>query len=131
MPMFHAKSDVSDLTAKEVIQYDYKIFETAWRKYWSWAMETTSARSILERKNEILVWLKELKNEQNLDFIMLSVVDILQEINTTIVLDGDDTDIIEKVFWCKVQDNLGDLGNRLSRKKQIIPQLNDYFNSLS
>ena len=27
MPMFHAKSDVSDLTAKELIQYDYKIFE--------------------------------------------------------------------------------------------------------
>jgi manganese-dependent inorganic pyrophosphatase len=62
---------------------------------------------------------------------MFSVVDILQEKNTTIILNGDDTEVIEKVFLCTVQNNLADLGNRLSRKKQIIPQLTDYFNSLS
>jgi manganese-dependent inorganic pyrophosphatase len=72
----------------------------------------------------------ELKSQQNLDFIMLSIVDILWEINTTIVLDGNDTEIIENIFWVKVTDNLADLWARLSRKKQIVPELTSYFNSL-
>ena len=131
MPMFHAKSDVSDLSAKELIQYDYKIFETNWVKYGSGAIETTSGNSILERKEEILGWLIEIKSEQNLDFIMLSVIDILQEKNMTIVCDGKDSTIIQEVFWSQIINNVADLGNRLSRKKQIIPQLTDYFNSLS
>ena len=130
MPMFEAKSDVSDLSAKELIEYDYKVFETNWVRYACGTLETTSAKTIIERKNEIVLWLQEIKDTQNLDFIMLSVVDIIEEHNTSIVLTWDDSLVVEKVYSCKVQDNLADLGNRLSRKKQIVPQLTEYFNSL-
>ncbi len=73
--------------------------------------------------------MQELKQEQNLEFIMLSIVDILWEVNTTITLE-DDNKIIEEVFNVCVKDNLSDLWARLSRKKQIIPDLTTYFNSL-
>jgi inorganic pyrophosphatase/exopolyphosphatase len=35
---------------------------------------------------------------------------------------------VEKVFNTKVENNLADLKRRLSRKKQIVPDLTAYFN---
>lgn len=127
MPMFEAKSDLGDMPVKDVIQYDYKIFEVNGIKFGSGALETTNPGYALGRKQEILSGLEELKQEQGLEFIMLSVVDILGEKNTTIVLDGNDSGILEEVFGGTTENNLIDLGNRLSRKKQIIPQLTEYF----
>jgi inorganic pyrophosphatase/exopolyphosphatase len=34
---------------------------------------------------------------------------------------------MEKIFGLKVQNNLIDLKNRLSRKKQILPLISEYF----
>jgi len=130
MPMFHAKSDLWNMPILELIQYDYKIFEVNGVKFGSWALETTNPNYALWRKDEILQGFNTLKREQSLSFIMLSVVDILAEQNTTIVLDGDDTEILESVFGWKSENNLIDLWNRISRKKQIIPELTEYFNSL-
>lgn len=130
MPMFHAKSDLGDMPIKEVIQYDYKIFEFGTKRCGVGTLETTNPQYALGRKNEILIGLQELKIEQNLDFIMLSIVDILGENNKTLVLDGFDTEVIEHVFITKVENNIADLAARLSRKKQIIPDLTTYFNTL-
>lgn len=130
MSMFEAKSDLWDMPVKELIQYDYKNFEFGSKKIGVGTLETTNPGYGLGRKNEILEWMKELKSEQNLDFIMLSIVDIIWENNITIVWDEEDSTIIETVFWVTVQDNLADLWARLSRKKQIAPDLTDYFNKL-
>jgi manganese-dependent inorganic pyrophosphatase len=59
---------------------------------------------------------------------MLSVVDIFWENNTTIVLDWIDSKIVEEIFNTKVENNLANLKNRLSRKKQVVPELTEYFN---
>jgi len=129
MPMFQAKSDLWDMPIKDVIQYDYKIFEINGRKCGIGSLETTNPDYAFGRKQEILWWLKEIKVEQNLDFIMLCVVDILSETNTTFILD-EDSNTLEAIFWVKVNDNQADLGNKISRKKQIAPLTTDYFNSL-
>jgi len=42
MPMFQAKSDLGNMPAKDVIQYDYKIFELNGRKCGVGTLETTS-----------------------------------------------------------------------------------------
>ena len=61
---------------------------------------------------------------------MLSVVDILNEVNTSFVLD-EDAATLEGIFGVSVQENEANLGKRISRKKQIAPEATDYFNSLS
>lgn len=129
MPMFEAKSDLWDMPVKEVIQYDYKIFELNGKRCGIGSLETTNPGYGLGRKQEILTWMQELKKEQELDFIMLCIVDILQEKNTTIVLD-EDTKTLEEMFQTNVNENLADLWNRISRKKQLAPVVTDYFNSL-
>lgn len=129
MPMFQAKSDLWDMPILDVIQYDYKNFDFGSQKIGVGTLETTNPWYGLGRKDEILAWMQELKSKQKLHFIMLSIVDILGEKNTTITLD-EDNNVIETVFGVTVENNLSDLWARLSRKKQIVPDLTEYFNNI-
>lgn len=126
MEMFNAKSDLWDIAIEDLIKYDYKEFETNWKKIGIWTLETTNPNYALWRKEEILEWMKNIKEKDNLEFIMLSIVDIINEKNTTIILD-EDKEVIEKVFSIKVENNIADLKNRLSRKKQVMPFITEYF----
>jgi manganese-dependent inorganic pyrophosphatase len=127
MPMFDAKSDLWDISVEDLIKYDYKEFELNWVKAGIGTLETTNPSYALWRKAEIVEKMKEIKEKDRLNFILLSVVDIIWEKNTSIVLDWEDTKIVESVFWEKVSNNLIDLKRRLSRKKQIVPELTEYF----
>lgn len=127
MKMFDAKSDLWDISAEEIIKYDYKEFDFSWIKAWIWTLETTNPNYAFWRKQEIIESLKKIKENDSLDFILFSIVDIIWENNTSFVLDWKDSEIIEKVFNSKVENNIVDLKRRLSRKKQIIPELTNFF----
>ncbi|MDQ7009315.1 MAG: manganese-dependent inorganic pyrophosphatase [Candidatus Gracilibacteria bacterium] len=127
MPMFNAKSDLGNMEIEKVVKYDYKEFDFNGIKAGIGTLETTNPGYGLGRKDEILGALEKIKKEDNLDFIMLSIVDIIGEKNTTIILDGKDSEVLEKVFNIKIENNLADLKNRLSRKKQVVPELTKYF----
>ena len=127
MPMFNAKSDLWDMEIEKVIKYDYKEFDFNWTKVAIWTLETTNPGYGLGRKEEILEWLEKIKKQDNLDFIMLSIVDIIWEKNTTICLDWKESEVISKVFNTEIVDNLANLKNRLSRKKQVVPELTKIF----
>jgi len=128
MPMFNAKSDLWNMEIEKVIKYDYKEFNFNWKKAGIWTLETTNPWYGLWRKKEILLGLEKIKKDENLDFIILSIVDIIWENNTTIVLNWFENEVISEVFNCDIKDNLADLKNRLSRKKQVVPELTKYFN---
>lgn len=127
MPMFNAKSDLGDMHPEDIVKYDYKEFEVNWYKVWVWTLETTNPAYAFGRKDELLEAMGKIKIESNLDFILLSVVDIIWIKNTSFVLDWKDTDILKEIFKTEVFDNTADLKTRLSRKKQIIPDLTDFF----
>lgn len=129
MQMFNAKSDLGDISIHDLIKLDYKEFDFNWIKMWIWTIETTNPSYSLNRKQEILKWLEEIKSQNWLDAILLSIVDILNEKNTTIVLGDKEQEIIKNVFWENTQDNIANLWNRISRKKQMVPQLDSYFKS--
>ena len=84
MEMFNAKSDLGDISIRDLIMMDYKNFEAGNKKFGAGTVETTNPDFALSKKAEIIAKLNELKKEQSLDFIMLSVVDILNEKNITI-----------------------------------------------
>lgn len=125
--MFDAKSDLEWFSIEEIIKSDYKEFDFNWTKAWIWTLETTNAKFSLDKKEEILDWLMKIKMEDKLDFILLSVVDILEETNTSFVLDWLEKEVIEKVFETKAENHLANLWKRLSRKKQIVPDLDKFF----
>ena len=129
MEMFDKKSDLSGFSVEEIIKSDYKEFDFNWKKAWVWTLETTNPDFAFWKKEEILKWMQEIKHKDWLDFILLSVVDILNEKNTTFVLEWLEAQTIKTVFWIETQENMADLWKRLSRKKQIIPDLTNYFNN--
>lgn len=129
MQMFNAKSDLWDISVHDLIKLDYKEFDFNWIKMWIWTIETTNPAYSLDRKQEILKWLEDIKSQDWLDAILLSIVDILNEKNITIVLGDKEQEIIKNVFGENTQDNIANLGNRISRKKQIVPQIDSYFKS--
>ena len=49
-------------------------------------IETTNPGYTFDRKSEVLEDMKKIKEETSLDLIFLSVVDILREHNTTLVV---------------------------------------------
>jgi len=72
-------------------------------------LETTNPDYSLDRKDEILLDLAALKQQDSLDAVFLSVVDILNEHNTTFVVGGEEEQIISDVFSSKTKDGLADL----------------------
>lgn len=127
LEMFNAKSDLWDIAVEDLIKLDYKEFDFSGVKAWVGTIETTNPWYTLGRKEEVIAWMKKIKTESGLDFILLSVVDILNETNTTFVVGELEEKAVQEVFGAATTDNLADLGNRLSRKKQIVPQLTEYF----
>jgi manganese-dependent inorganic pyrophosphatase len=127
LDMFAAKSDLGDIHVRDLVTLDYKVFESGGKRFGIGTVETTNPSYTLGRKQEILDDLINLKQEQQLDMVMLSVVDILNEQNTTLVPTNIDADIIKNVFGSDTVDNLADLGNRISRKKQLAGPVTDYF----
>ena len=126
--MFDAKSDLNWFSIKEIIKSDYKNFNFNWIKAWIWTLETTNPNFALDKKDEILKWLEKIKLEDNLNFILLSVVDILEEKNTSFVTWDFEKKVLEEVFWAKEESGLINLWKRLSRKKQVVPGLDKFFN---
>lgn len=129
LDMFNAKSDLWDISAIEIVKKDFKNFDVNGTRLAIWVMETTNPGYALNRKSEILEAMAHIKKEDELDFILFSIVDILNEVNTAFVLDVAAEKIISDVFGAETNEHLADLWNRISRKKQIVPNLTKYFNN--
>ena len=127
LDMFFAKSDLWDISSKEIVKTDYKEFEANWVKFWIWVLETTSPDYSLSKEEWIIKALNEIKNEDWLNFIMFCVIDILNEEATWIFWDEEDKEVFLRAFWKDIKWNLSKMWRLLSRKKQIVPVLNEYF----
>lgn len=127
LEMFAAKSDLGDTAADKLLKMDYKVFKFGGQPYGLGVMETTNPGYAFGRKAELLSAMQDEKDEQNLAGIFLSIVDILEETNKTLVLSQQEADLIGQVFGANTEDDIADLGNRISRKKQIVPAFEAHF----
>ena len=126
--MFNAKSDLGDISTYDVIKLDYKEFVFGEEKYGIGFMETASPDFAFDRKTDIVETLSEIKEKDGLKGILFSVVDILNEKNTTIISDEHEAEVLKAVFNGKeIESNVFELGSILSRKKQVVPALEKYF----
>ena len=128
--MFDAKSDLSDMPVRQLVQLDYKVFTAGTKKFGYGVMETTNPAYAMSRKDEILADMQKLKTENGMDALFFSVIDILAEKNMTFVLGDTEKDIIRSAFHAETSDSLADLGRRLSRKKELEPQVRAFLEKL-
>lgn len=132
MDMFAAKSDLGDISAYGLIKTtDFKDFLFS-NPNWSHkcgvtCIETTNPEYCLNRKDEILSELTSIKTKEWYDSLLFCIIDILHETNITLIASDTEATIVHNVFGVSTHDWLAQLGNRISRKKQIVPALQAYL----
>ena len=131
LAMFAAKSDLGDTPAETLLKMDYKVFpfgDTVDTEHWGiGVIETTNPGYVLGREAELREAMRQALERDNLNGILLSVVDILRETNEMLILSETEEKVVSEAFGVQVQEGRADLGHRISRKKQIVPTLEAYF----
>ena len=121
--LFAAKSDVSHLSAIELLRLDSKIYDTPKGKFRITVLETTSPSGILERKNELIGNMASVASEDGVEEILVFVIDILGEEATLVIPNDRVRSIVESAFGVTSMSDMVVLPGVMSRKKQIVPAL--------
>ena len=121
MEMFEASSNVSDLSAEEIIGRDQKEYALGDAGAMSISQIETVGNGLLERKSEMLHALEGLRQRNGYLFAALMVTDIVE--GGTDLLCAGDCEPVERVFDKQASDNVINLPGVMSRKKQVAPKL--------
>lgn len=121
--MFSAKSDLTGMSAKDILLVDSKVFETKSKKVRYSVLETTNPQNTLAMKKELISAMEELKKEEGLDYLFFFAVDILKTESTLISNSDSEKQTAEKAFSKKFEGDTLKLPGIVSRKKQIIPSI--------
>ena len=118
--MLKAGTDLSDFAPSELINIDSKTYSTNGVKYQVAQVNTASIEDVLKSKTEIENAMEEFIKENSEDLFVLLITDILEN-NSQILVVGSRKDIAEKAFNIKLEDNMAFLPGVVSRKKQVVP----------
>lgn len=118
--MFKAGTNLKGKTIDQIIQGDIKIYEANDKKIAISQVITFNSEEILNKQEEYINKLEEMKNNRELDLVILSVTDIIKggsyifynhSSSEFMKIAFDDENIYEGFFFNKC----------LSRKKQLVP----------
>ena len=121
--MFAAKSDISQFSDTELLQMDSKEYVVQGFKFRVSVLETTSPKTVLDRKASLMAAMPSVAAEDGVDHVLLFVVDILNQETTMLIPDAISKSVAEKSFGVIVTRDIVLLPGIMSRKKQIIPHL--------
>lgn len=121
MEMFEASSDVSDLSAEQIVGRDAKEYGTSAGEKMSVSQIETVGSGLLERKEELLEALEALRAQNGYLFSALMVTDIIE--GGTELLCAGECAPVERAFDARVKGGIIDLPGVMSRKKQVAPKL--------
>jgi manganese-dependent inorganic pyrophosphatase len=119
--MFEATSDVSEVDAEEIVTRDVKVYTVGGGKQVAIAQVETVGEGLLERREELVQAMDEVRERRDYSFYALMITDIIAK-GTKMVLSGDGVPV-ERIFGEPAQDGTIDLPGVMSRKKQVAPEL--------
>jgi len=121
MEMFEASSDVSSLSAEEIVERDAKEYELSSGATMCISQIETVGISLLERKEDLVEAMERNRERQGYLFHALMVTDIIGQ--GTELLCAGECHAIERAFGAPVENGVVDLPGVMSRKKQVAPKL--------
>ncbi|WP_088922198.1 manganese-dependent inorganic pyrophosphatase [Granulosicoccus antarcticus] len=121
--LFAAKSDISRFSDAQLLRMDSKQYDIGGKSFRISVLETTSADTVLARKESLMQTMPSVASEDQVDQLLLFVIDILAEEATLLVPNDLVKQIAEKSFDATVTGDTVRLPGVVSRKKQIIPSL--------
>ncbi len=119
--MYSEGSGVSTMNPTEIIMADFKVYNLNDVKVGIGQVETTDLKTVLDRKDEILQEMEKIRNDKDMDLVLMMVTDIMKA-GTELLASGR-TRLIKKGFGVKLKEGSVFLPGVISRKKQIAPVL--------
>jgi manganese-dependent inorganic pyrophosphatase len=121
MEMFEESSDVSKLSADDIVGRDAKEYSLSSGGTISIAQVETVGPGLLSRKDELLEALERGREREEHTVYALMVTDIVRK-GTELLVAGD-VDAVARSLGAEADDHLVDLPGVMSRKKQVAPKL--------
>ncbi len=119
--MLKAGTDLSDFTPNELINIDSKPFTTNGLKYQVAQVNTACIEDVLKDKEEIEKAIELFMNENSVELFVLLITDIIENNSQIIVLGKQE--VAERAFNVKLENNTAFLKDVVSRKKQVVPNI--------
>lgn len=125
MEMLKAGTDLSDFSPEEIINIDSKKMEANGVNMQVAQVNTASIEEVLKDQDKLENVMQAFMKENGINLFVLLITDIVNSNSEAIVL-GDRTDIAEKGFNKKIENNRMFLEGVVSRKKQVFPILIEF-----
>jgi manganese-dependent inorganic pyrophosphatase len=119
--MFESTSDVSDLSAQQIVARDLKEYDLGGGRTMSIAQIETVGKGLADRQDELLDALRGQRDRNDYALSALMVTDILEK--CTNLLTAGDTGPVERAFGSAPNGGTIELPGVMSRKKQVAPRL--------
>ena len=124
--MFKVKSAVDGTPVRELVLRDYKDFDMSGNGVGCGQLELVDLSIVDGIKADLEKDIQDLKAEKGHHTVLLMLTDIMKE-GTELLVASDDETVVEKAFGVAPVDGKAWLPGIMSRKKQIIPDLEKVF----
>ncbi|MBF0200174.1 MAG: manganese-dependent inorganic pyrophosphatase [Desulfamplus sp.] len=126
MEMFKVKSAVEGTPVRDLVKRDYKDFDMSGNKVGIGQLEVVDLSILDGVKADLAADIAAMKKEGGHHSIFLLLTDIMKE-GSEVLIVSDDESVIEKAFGVKPADGKAWLDGVMSRKKQVVPNLEKAF----
>ena len=122
LEMLKAGTDLDDFSAEELINLDAKSLDKDGTKFVIAQVNTVSIDDVLKRQDEIEEEMKKAIEQKDLSLFVFAITDILNS-NSMVIALGNKKDVMKKAFNKELEDNKMFLEGVVSRKKQLLPNI--------
>ncbi len=126
--IFTATSSLKKMGVEAVVKSDYKTYDAKGKKFGIGQVETVGFDEFYEVKEDLKGELLKVKNERGLRLSTLLITDIVYG-NSLLLVVGE-KEVIYNLDYPKLEEDIYELKNVLSRKKQLAPHFLSLFNEI-
>ncbi|TCI02033.1 manganese-dependent inorganic pyrophosphatase [Corallincola luteus] len=126
MEMFTVKSSVEGTPLRELVLRDFKDFKMGDNVIGIGQLEVIDLALFDEMKADLQADIAAVKEEGDRHSVLLLLTDIMKE-GSELLVASDDAALVEKAFGKSLVDGKAWLDGVMSRKKQVVPPLQDAF----
>ncbi|WP_353485786.1 manganese-dependent inorganic pyrophosphatase [Apilactobacillus xinyiensis] len=122
--MLKAGTNVDARSDQDLIDGDAKSFNMGGKSIRIDQINTVDLNDVLKRKDDLISAMKSEADAEGYDLFLVIATNVLDS-NSKAIIIGEPKDALEKAFNQKVIDDTIDLPGVVSRKKQVVPPLNE------
>lgn len=126
LDMLKAGTDISDKSAQELLGMDAKEFTMNGNKVEIAQINVVDPEAVFAKQEEYEAAIEQLIEEKGLDLYLLVVTNILESNSDALAL-GEHSEKVEQAFDVTLENNRALLEGIVSRKKQIVTNLESVF----